>query len=95
MERSPVSSCCCYVWSAAGVDSGLLEAGEWFGGNRLKLNDLKTKKLRISTTITKIEEQEVKFLGLVLTSSLNWSRHADNLRGILASAKNRKSSSWD
>ncbi|KAK9731946.1 hypothetical protein QE152_g13218 [Popillia japonica] len=68
------------------IETALLEAGEWFGGNRLKLNDLKTKKLRISTTITKNEEQEVKFLGLVLTSSLNWRRHVDNLRGILASA---------
>ncbi|KAK9686178.1 hypothetical protein QE152_g37389 [Popillia japonica] len=68
------------------IETALLEAGEWFGGNRLKLNDLKTKKLRISTTITKNEEQEVKFLGLVLTSSLNWSRHVDNLRGTLASA---------
>ncbi|KAK9718561.1 hypothetical protein QE152_g23164 [Popillia japonica] len=44
-------------------------------------------KLRVLIgTSNGCQKEEVKFLGLVLTSSLNWSRHVDNLRGTLASA---------
>lgn len=67
------------------MENSQIKASSWFSANKLNLNHSKTTKMILSTrSLDNIENPEqVKFLGIILDSCLNWKSHVDYISGRL------------
>lgn len=67
------------------LESCLKAAIEWFSVNKLVLSTEKTKILTITTKRLDIEqENNVKFLGIIIDNKMSWKQHINELSGRLS-----------
>lgn len=69
------------------TQSCLKQAGDWFDANKLQMNVNKTEILTLYTTQNaNVTSKCVKFLGIHISETLNWSYHISKMRVRLNSA---------